>query len=176
MLKRVQHGAETLRSRLVLRQSRNSPYWMEPGRSLPHSQQPATYSYPDTEQSSVCLPFHFLEIHINIILPSAPGSSKWSLSLRFRRRTLYSPPHSHTCCLPRPSHSSPFYHPHNIGWAVQTLLQTINHLLCMSHACICFRWTFGMEWILILASRNWFVISALIILCLTAPIFKTAAV
>jgi hypothetical protein len=60
---------------------------------------------------------HFPKIHPNIILPSMPGSPQWSPFLR--------PPHQnpvhtsllpHTHHMPCTSHSSWFYHPHNIGW------------------------------------------------------------
>ena len=70
---------------------------------------------------------HFLKIHLNIILPSTPGSPKRSLSLRFpHHKCVYASPLPHTRYLPRPSHSSRFYPPHNIGWAVQIikLIQT----------------------------------------------------
>src|SRR5215469_3642839 len=61
-------------------------------------------------------PSHFLKIHLNIILPSTSGSPQWYLSLRFPQQNLvHTSPLPHTRHMPRPSHSSPFYHPHNIG-------------------------------------------------------------
>ena len=63
---------------------------------------------------------HFLKIHLNIILPSTPGSPQWSLSFRFPTKTLYTTP-PHTCYMPRPSHSSQFYQPHNTGWGVHII-------------------------------------------------------
>ena len=43
-------------------------------------------------------PSHFLKIHLNIILPSTPGSRKWSLSLTFRHQNpVYTSPRPHTC-------------------------------------------------------------------------------
>ena len=59
---------------------------------------------------------HILEIHSNIIRPSTPRSPQWSPSLRFPQQD---PIHPllliHTRHMPSPSHSSRFYHPHNIG-------------------------------------------------------------
>ena len=65
---------------------------------------------------------HILNIHLNIILPSMPGSSKWSLSLRFPHQNLvYTFPLPHMCYLSYPSHSSWFDHPNNIWWAIQII-------------------------------------------------------
>ena len=65
---------------------------------------------------------HLLEIHPNIIHPSTPMSPQWSPSLRFPHQdTLHTPHLTHTRHMPSPSHSSPFYHPHNIGWGVQII-------------------------------------------------------
>ena len=60
--------------------------------------------------------YQFLKIYLNIILPSTPGSPKWSLSLRLpHRNPVYASPH--TRYMSRPSHSSRFYHRNYIGWA-----------------------------------------------------------
>ena len=91
------HGAESfLRSKQFLSYSRNSPRFMEPEGSLPHSQQPAPSSYPEPHQSSLCSSTHFSKIHFNIILPSMPVFSKWSPSLRFR--------HQNPICISAPPH------------------------------------------------------------------------
>ena len=42
-------------------------------------------------------PSHFLMMHLNIIFPSMPGSSKWPPSLRFPYQTLYGPLLSLVC-------------------------------------------------------------------------------
>jgi len=64
---------------------------------------PATCPYPEPDKSSPHLSFYFLKIHLNIILLSAPGSSKWSLSLRVPHHNPEntSPPPLLTAC---PSH------------------------------------------------------------------------
>jgi len=46
---------------------------------------------------------HFLKMHLIIILPSTPGSSKWSVSLRFPyQNPVYTFPLPHTCYMSHP--------------------------------------------------------------------------
>ena len=72
--------------------------------------------------SAPTTPSHFLKIHLNIVIPSTSWSPQWSLSLRFPHQNLvHFSPFLHTCHMSRPSHSSLFYHPHYIGWAVQII-------------------------------------------------------
>ena len=77
---------------------------MGPEGSLPRLRQPTTCPYPETDQSSPCSPSHILKIHLNIILPSMLGSSKWSLSLRFS--------HKNPVCTSPVLHASYMLNPH----------------------------------------------------------------
>ena len=72
-------------------------------------QVPATCPYPDPDRSIPCPTSHFLKIHLNNILPSMPGPSKWSLLQvsPLRPSTHLSSPH--TCYIPQPSRSFRFF-------------------------------------------------------------------
>ena len=68
---------------------------MEPKGPLPHSQVPHTCPYPEPVQSNPYPHIPLPEIHLNIILPSKPGFSKWSLSLWFLHKNCVSSTCSH---------------------------------------------------------------------------------
>jgi hypothetical protein len=72
---------------------------MEPGGSLPRSQEPHV---PILSQiNPVPAPSYFLKMHFNIILPSMPGSSKWTRSLRsVNQNPVCTYPVPRTCHLP----------------------------------------------------------------------------
>ena len=55
-------------------------------------------------------PIPYSKIHLNIVLPSKPESSKWSPSLWFHRyNPVYTSPLSDTCYMPCPTASSRFH-------------------------------------------------------------------
>jgi len=102
---------------------------MEPEDSLPHSQVPATCPYPEPARSSPYPYIPLLKIHLNIILPSTPGSRKWSLSLIFpHQNPVYPSPLSHTRYMPLPSHSYRFDYPNNTGRGVEIIKLLIMQL------------------------------------------------
>jgi len=71
---------------------------MEPEGSVPLLQVPAICPYPDPDQSTSHAPqSFFLKFHLNIILPSTPGSSKWPLSLAFPHQNPLLSPIRATC-------------------------------------------------------------------------------
>ena len=75
----------------------------------------------------------FLKSHLNTLLPSMPGSPKWSLSLRFpHENPVYDSSVPHTHYMTRPYHSSRLYHPHNIGWIhiIKLLIMYFSPLPC----------------------------------------------
>ena len=102
---------------------------MEPEGSIPHSRVPATCPYPEPARSSPYPKSYFLKIHLTIILPSMPGSPKWSFSLRFPHwNPVCLSPLPNTCYMPRPFPSSGFCHPNTIGWRVQNIQLLIMQL------------------------------------------------
>jgi hypothetical protein len=71
-------------------------------------------------------PSHFLKIHLNIILPSMPGSTKWSLSLRFpHQNPVYTSPLPHTSYMSCPSHLSQLHFAYGYLISELCLLSTI---------------------------------------------------
>ena len=69
---------------------------------------------------------HFLKIHLNIIFPSMPGSPKWFHSLRFpHQNPVYLSPLPHMHYMPRPSHSSWFYHWKKLGEQYRSLSSSL---------------------------------------------------
>ena len=81
---------------------------MEPESSLLLSQVVSILSH-------VCAS-HFLKIHFNIILPSIPWYSNWSLSLRSSHQNyVFTSPLSHTRYMPTQSHYYLFDQPTKFG-------------------------------------------------------------
>jgi hypothetical protein len=68
-----------------------------------------------------------------LILPSTPGSFKWSPSLRF---PYYNPVCTsslhHTCYISCPSQSSWLDHPNDIWWGIQSFLYVVFYILVTS--------------------------------------------
>ena len=72
---------------------------------------------------------NFLKIHLNIILPSMPAFSKWSLSLSFPyQNPVYTSPRPYTCYVPCPSRSSRLC----IGCGVQIIKPLIMYFFTLS--------------------------------------------
>ena len=84
-----------------------------------HSQAPATCPYSQPDKSSPWPPTHLMKMHFNIIFPSRPGSSQWSLSLMFRHQN----PVLKLSCPPYMPHALPisFF----LIWSPEYCLMTI---------------------------------------------------
>jgi len=108
---------------------------------IPNLQVPATCPYPELPRSSPSP--HFLTIHLNIILPCMSGSPQWSHSLRFPHQNLVHASHfPQMHYMPHPSHSSWFYHSHNIGCFVypKFYYQCTDKPWCLLHSSVFPTW------------------------------------
>jgi len=81
-----------------------SLYWARSIQSIPPH-------HPTSWKSILILFFH-----LRLGLPSGLFPSVFP-----HQNPIYVSPSLHTCYIPSPSHTSPFYHPRNIGWAVQII-------------------------------------------------------
>jgi hypothetical protein len=81
---------------------------MEHEGSLLRLQEPATGPCPEPDASNPHIPPRFPKIHSNIILPSTPASSEWSLHFRFSSQDIVNISHisyAYACYTPLPYHS-----------------------------------------------------------------------
>lgn len=86
--------------------------------SLPYSQQPATWPYPEPAESSTrTLPSYFRKIKCNITFPSTFRSSNRLFSFRFfRPKSACASLLPHTCYMPHSSHPPWFIYPDDVVW------------------------------------------------------------
>ena len=117
------HAAEFfLRSTQILSYSRNSPHFRNPKVQNRINKCPSLVPFLTQLDPIYILTSYSLKIYPHIILPSTSVPPKWSLSLRFpHQNPVYSSLLPHARYMARPSHSSRFYQPHNIWWAVQII-------------------------------------------------------
>ena len=71
----------------------------------------STFPHPPSWRSILILSTH---LHLGLSSGLFPSGFP-------HQDTIQPPLLTHTRHMPSPSHSSPFYHPHNIGWAVQNI-------------------------------------------------------